>query len=105
MRLAEPRVAAVLILDPAPHRPRGWISEQDVLRLIGEDRLTALAGEALSEAAAFIAPEISVQDAADRMVAEGGTHLLVGSSDVVTLGVVSLGDIVAFYARVYGRRH
>jgi hypothetical protein len=57
-----------------------------------------------SETAAFIAPEVTVQDAADRMVAEGGTHLLGGSSDAVALGVVWLGDIVAFYARVYGPR-
>jgi CBS domain-containing protein len=103
--MAERRTHAILILDPASHRPRGWISQQDVLRLIGEERLAALAGDALSEAATFIAPDVSVRDAANTMLAEGGTHLLVGSPDAVALGVVSIGDIVAFYARLYGRRH
>jgi CBS domain-containing protein len=66
--------------------------------------LTTLAQEAISHDVSIIAPEATVTEAAERMLAEGLTHLLVASSiEAIPEGVISSWDIVAFYASAYGR--
>jgi CBS domain-containing protein len=62
------------------------------------------AGKAVSQDPSLIAPEASVKEAADQMLTEGVTHLLVASSlEAIPEGVISSWDIVAFYARSVGR--
>jgi CBS domain-containing protein len=95
---------AVLIVDESSRLPRGWFLHSDVLEHIDSDPLTTIAGKAISQDVSLIAPEATVKEAADRMVAEGVTHLLVASSlDAIPEGVISSWDIVAFYANSYGR--
>lgn len=94
---------AVLVLDPQADTALGWISQHDILVHAEDHKFMTLAGQAVSQEAAFIEPRTSVQEACRRMVAERRSHLLVAASEeAVPLGVVSAGDLVAFYATIYG---
>jgi CBS domain-containing protein len=95
---------AVLIIDRKDRLPRGWVFHKDILEHLESDPLTTLAADAISETVSLIAPEATVKEAADRMVAEGLTHLLVAASlEAIPEGVLSTWDIVTFYAKSYGR--
>jgi CBS domain-containing protein len=101
--LYERRTHAVLIVDRAERRPRGWIFHLDILKYLQSDPLTTVASEAVSQQAALIDPDATAQEAAERMLAENVTHLLVAQSpDSIPEGVLSTWDLVAFYARSYG---
>jgi CBS domain-containing protein len=94
------RTHAVLIVDQTTRRPIGWVSHLDVIRHLRRDPSTTRAADFVSQEAAYIHPEETIEDAADRMVAEGLTHLLVGPGpDVLPEGVLSSWDIVTYYAR------
>jgi signal-transduction protein with cAMP-binding, CBS, and nucleotidyltransferase domain len=70
-----------------------------VLSHVREDPLTTRAGDVVSQAAAYIDPEDTVEEAADRMLTEDVSHLLVGyGPDSVPEGVVSSWDLVSYYA-------
>jgi CBS domain-containing protein len=95
---------AVLIIDESSRLPQGWVMHDDILRHIESDPLTTIAGEAISQEVSLIAPESTVKEAAERMLSEARTHLLVASSlEAVPEGVISSWDIVSFYARSQGR--
>jgi CBS domain-containing protein len=98
----ERRTHAVLIVG-GDRQPRGWIFHLDILRHLQSDPLTTLAGDAVSQEAAVIDSEATVEEAAERMVSENLTHLLVAKSrGSIPDGVLSSWDVVAFYARFYG---
>jgi CBS domain-containing protein len=102
--MRERHTHAVLIVDDASRLPQGWVLHRDILEHIDSDPLTTLAGDAISQDVSLIAPEATVKEAADRMLAEGLTHLLVANSlEAIPEGVISSWDIVAFYASSYGR--
>jgi CBS domain-containing protein len=94
------RTHAVLVIDPATRRPAGWVYHHDVLRHLRRDPSTTRAADFVSEEAAYIHPEETVEDAADRMVEQSLTHLLVGHGpDSLPEGVLSSWDLVSYYAR------
>jgi CBS domain-containing protein len=98
--MAERRTHAVLVVDPASRTPAGWVFHRDVLKHMREDPFTTRAIDVVSQEAAYIHPEDTVEEAADRMIADDVTHLLVGHSpEAVPEGVLSSWDLVAFYAR------
>jgi CBS domain-containing protein len=102
--MAERRTHAVLIVDEVSRLPRGWLLHSDILEHIESDPLTTIAGKAISHDVSLIAPEATVKEAADRMLAEDVMHLLVASSlEAIPEGVISSWDIVAFYASSFGR--
>jgi CBS domain-containing protein len=102
--MRERHTHAVLIVDESSRLPRGWVLDRDILEHIESDPLTTVAQEAISQDVSIIAPEATVKEAADRMLAEGLTHLLVSNSlEAIPEGVISSWDIVAFYASSYGR--
>jgi CBS domain-containing protein len=91
---------AVLVVDERTRQPSGWVFHLDVLRYLREDPLTTRAADVVSQEAAYIDPEDTVEEAAERMVSDGLTHLLVGHGpDSIPEGVLSSWDLVAFYAR------
>jgi CBS domain-containing protein len=93
------RTHAVLIIDPAKRVPLGWVFHKDVLGHLREDPYTTRAADVVSAEASWIHPEETVEVAADTMVAEGISHLLVGhGSGTLPEGVLSSWDLVAFYA-------
>lgn len=93
---------AILIVT-SDREPVGWIFQLDILRHISDDPLTRLASDAVSEAVQTIEPEVSVQDAAELMVDQNLTHLLVARShDALPEGVLSTWDLVSFYAEGVG---
>jgi CBS domain-containing protein len=95
---------AVLIVDESSRLPEGWVFHRDILKHIESDPLTTIAHDAVSQDVSVIAPEATVKEAADRMLSDGSTHLLVASSlEAIPEGVISSWDIVAFYASTYGR--
>src|SRR5690242_17100316 len=72
------RTHAVLIIDATHRTPLGWVFHRDVLRHLRQDPFTTRAADVVSAEAAWIHPEETVEEAADQMVAEGISHLLVG---------------------------
>jgi CBS domain-containing protein len=98
----ERRTHAVLVVG-RDRRPRGWILHVDVLEHLQSDPLTTIAGEVVSQEAAVIDPDASVQEAAERMLRENVSHLLVAPTpDSMAEGVLSSWDLISFYARSYG---
>jgi CBS domain-containing protein len=95
----ERRTHAVLVVDSRSREPIGWVTHQDVLRYLRSDPFTTLAGSVVREAPAYIEPDATVEQAAEKMVAENTTHLLVGSPELIPVGVVSSWDLVAHYAQ------
>ena len=95
----ERRTHAVLVVDSRSREPIGWVTHQDVLRYLRADPFTTLAGAAVREVPAYIEPDATVEQAADMMVAEQTTHLLVGSPQLIPVGVLSSWDLVAHYAQ------
>jgi CBS domain-containing protein len=96
----ERRTHAVLVIDDRSRVPLGWVFHRDVLRHLRSDPLTTLAGDVVSEEAAYIDPDATVDEAAERMVDDNITHMLVGKSpDRIPEGVISSWDLVAHYAR------
>jgi CBS domain-containing protein len=101
--MATRRTHAVLVVDQATRRPAGWVFHLDVLKHLREDPLTTRAADLVSQEAGYIDPEATVEDAADQLVAEGVSHLLVGSGpDAIPDGVLSSWDVVRYYARLPG---
>jgi len=101
--MRERHTHAVLIVEESSRLPQGWVLDRDILEHIESDPLTTVAQEAISQDVSIIAPEATIKEAADRMLAEGLTHLLVANSlEAIPQGVISSWDIVAFYASSYG---
>jgi predicted transcriptional regulator len=101
--MAARRTHAVLVVDPGTRTPAGWVIHRDVLKHMREDPMTTRAVDVVSQAAAYIHPEETVEDAADRMTEDDVTHLLVANSpDAVPEGVLSSWDLVAYYAGYHG---
>ena len=97
--MAARRTHAVLVLDPSSRTAIGWVFHRDVLRHLREDPLTTRAADVVSQQAAYIGPEETVEEAAERMLADEVSHLLVGyGPDTVPAGVLSSWDLVAYYA-------
>jgi CBS domain-containing protein len=95
----ERRTHAVLVVDSRSRDPIGWVTHQDVLRYLRSDPFTTLAGSVVREAPAYIEPDATVEQAAEKMVTESTTHLLVGSPELIPVGVLSSWDLVAHYAQ------
>jgi CBS domain-containing protein len=95
----ERRTHAVLVIDQRTREPLGWVTHRDVLRYLRSDPMTTLAGGVVSQQAAYVDPDATVEEAAEQMVRDNTTHLLVGSRDVIPEGVLSSWDLVAHYAR------
>jgi CBS domain-containing protein len=94
------RTHAVLVIDHRSRNPLGWVFHRDVLAHLREDPLTTRAADVVSAQATYVHPEDTVEEAADRMVSEQLTHVLVGHGDQsIPEGVLSSWDLVAFYAR------
>jgi CBS domain-containing protein len=97
--MAERRTHAVLVVDPVSRTPAGWVFHRDVLKHMREDPFTTRAAAIVSKEAAYIHPEDTVEAAAERMLRDDVTHLLVGSGpDDVPEGVLSSWDLVSFYS-------
>ena len=95
----ERRTHAILVVDNKDRRPLGWVFHRDVLKCVRQDPYTTRAADFISAEAAYIHPEETVENAADRMVEEGVTHLLVGhGQDSLPEGVLSSWDLVSYYA-------
>jgi CBS domain-containing protein len=95
----ERRTHAVLVVDQRSREPLGWVTHQDVLRYLRSDPMTTLAGGVISREPAYIDADATVEEAAEQMIQESTTHLLVGSPAVIPEGVLSSWDLVAHYAR------
>jgi CBS domain-containing protein len=97
--MAARRTHAVLVIDPGTRTAIGWVFHRDVLRHLRKDPLTTRAADVVSRQAAYIGPEETVEEAAERMLADDVSHLLVGyGPDTVPEGVLSSWDLVAYYA-------
>jgi CBS domain-containing protein len=97
--MAARRTHAVLVIDPGTRMAKGWVFHRDVLHHLREDPLTTRAADVVSREAAYIGPEETVEEAAERMLADDVSHLLVGyGPDTVPEGVLSSWDLVAYYA-------
>jgi CBS domain-containing protein len=102
--MQERRTHAVLVIDDKSRHPLGWVFHRDLLRCLRQDPYTTRAGDFISAEASYIDPEETIEDAAERMVEEGVTHLLVGHSpDALPEGVLSSWDVVSYYAGRAGR--
>ncbi len=100
----ERRTHAVLVVDDRTRQPLGWVFHHDILHHLRSDPLTTVAADVVSREPLYIDPEDSVDDAAERMVDNNVSHLLVGKSpERIPEGVVSSWDLVAHYARPVGR--
>ena len=95
----ERRTHAVLVVDQGTRELKGWVTHRDVLRYLRSDPLITLAGGVVSQQPAYIDADATVEEAAEQMVAESTTHLLVGAPEVLPQGVLSSWDLVAHYAR------
>jgi CBS domain-containing protein len=98
----ERRTHAVLVMDQRTREPAGWVTHEDVLRYLRSDPFTTLAGAVVSQEPAYVDPDATVEEAAEKMVEEGTNHLLVGSPEVIAEGVLSSWDLVAHYAQPAG---
>jgi CBS domain-containing protein len=93
------RTHAVLVIDDSTREALGWVFHRDILKHLRDDPFTTRAAEAVSANAAYIHPEETVEDAADRMVAEDLSHVLVGHGPgSLPEGVLSSWDLVSYYA-------
>ena len=99
----ERRTHAVLVVDQSSRELKGWVTHRDVLRYLRSDPLITLAGGVVSQQPAYIDADATVEEAAEQMVSESTTHLLVGSPELLPEGVVSSWDLVAHYAQPSGR--
>ena len=98
------RTHAVLVVHPSTRIAAGWVLHRDVLVHLREDPLTTRAIDVVSQEAAYIDPSDTVEEAAERMVEDEVSHLLVGyGPDSVPEGVISSWDLVAYYAGHVGR--
>jgi CBS domain-containing protein len=95
----ERRTHAVLVIDQRSREPLGWVTHLDVLHYLRSDPMTTLAGGIVSQEAAYIDGDATVEEAAEQMIRDETTHLLVGSPTVIPEGVPSSWDLVAHYAR------
>ena len=96
----ERRTHAVLVVDDRSREPLGWVFHRDVLQHLRSDPLTTVAADVVSQGPTYIDPEATVDEAAELMVEQNLTHLLVGKSpDRIPEGVISSWDLVAHYAR------
>jgi CBS domain-containing protein len=101
--MATRRTHAVLVIDPSTREPAGWVFHLDVLRHLREDPLTTRAADLVSQEVTYIDPEDTVEDAAERLVSDGLTHVLVGHGpESIPEGVLSSWDVVRYYARLPG---
>jgi CBS domain-containing protein len=97
--MSERRTHAVLIVDPGSREPLGWVMHRDVLHHLRRDPYTTRAADVVSAEATWIHPEEPVENAADRMVDEEISHMLVGhGTGTLPEGVLSSWDLVSFYA-------
>jgi CBS domain-containing protein len=97
--MATRKTHAVLVIDDRERTPIGWVLHADILGYLREDPFTTRAADVVSAEAAYIDPDETVEDAADRMTEQGLTHLLVGyGPESVPEGVLSSWDVVAHYA-------
>lgn len=99
----ERRTHAVLVIDQRNRDPIGWVTHRDVLKYLRSDPMTTLAGGVVSQQPAYVDADASVEEAAEQMVRDNTTHLLVGSPAVIPEGVLSSWDLVAHYAQPSGR--
>jgi CBS domain-containing protein len=89
------------VIDQGSRKPAGWVFHLDVLKHLREDPLTTRAADLVSQQVTYVDPDDTVEDAADRLIAEGLTHLLVGyGPETVPEGVLSSWDVVRHYARL-----
>ena len=95
----ERRTHAVLVINQRDREPIGWVTHRDVLKYLRSDPFTTLAGGVVSQQPAYIDPDATVEEAAEQMVADNTTHLLVGSPEVIPEGVLSSWDLVSHYAQ------
>jgi CBS domain-containing protein len=91
------------VIDQRNRDPIGWVTHRDVLKYLRSDPMTTLAGGVVSQQPAYIDADASVEEAAEQMVRDNTTHLLVGSPAVIPEGVLSSWDLVAHYAQPAGR--
>lgn len=102
--MAARRTHAVLVVDPRERTPAGWVFHRDVLAHLREDPELTRAADVVSEEAVYIHPEDTVDEAAEQMIREDLTHLLVGHGpDSIPEGVLSSWDLVRYYAGAGGR--
>jgi CBS domain-containing protein len=101
--MCERRTHAVLVIDQRSREPLGWVTHLDVLQYLRSDPMTTLAGGVVSQGAAYVDADATVEEAAEQMIRDEVTHLLVGSPTAIPEGVLSSWDLVAHYARP-GRR-
>jgi len=92
--MSERKVGAAVVIDPDGHGP-GIITERDILHSVGagHDPDGEQVGEHLTREVVFAAPDWSLEEAASVMVRGGFRHLIV-IEDGITVGVLSVRDIV-----------
>ena len=97
--MSERGTHAVLVVDPTTRTPAGWVFHRDILSHLREDPFVTRAADVVSQEATYIHPEETVDEAANRMIEEDCTHLLVGDGpEAVPQGVLSSWDLVRYYA-------
>jgi CBS domain-containing protein len=93
------RTHAVLVADEKTRQPLGWVFHRDVLKHLKSDPYATRAADVVSQEPAYVHPEDTAEEAADKMDTEGLTHLLVAQSeDAIPEGVLSSWDLVSYYA-------
>ena len=94
------KVHAVLITG-SDASPLGWVTSRGILHNHAREWTTdASAVDAITHAAASVAPTATVADALTVFVATGASHILVGAGATEPpLGVIADSDLVAFMAR------
>lgn len=93
------KVHAVLVTG-SDGSPLGWVTSRGILHNHARDWSTeASAAEAITQAAAAVAPTATLADAMTVFVATGASHILVGQAGSPSpLGVIADSDLVAFMA-------
>jgi CBS domain-containing protein len=100
-QMTERKVGAAVVIDPDSPGP-GIITERDILRSIaeGQDPDKELVRDHLTDDLIVAAPEWSLEQAAETMIANGFRHLLVVEGSELR-GVLSMRDIVRCWTEAH----
>ena len=98
--MAEPGVGSAMVEPVEPGDGPGIVTARDILELVaaGGDPGTAQVGDNASAEARTVAPDASIESAAEAMASGGFRHLLVRHGDE-TVGIVSMRDVLGCWVR------
>lgn len=90
-------VHAVLVVGRTDGKPLGWVTSRGLLDWVTRDISLACARDAVNEKVVTVEPGATVREAAEALIKDGTTHLLVcHQTDWLSEGVVSDINLIAW---------